>query len=92
MLGAGVHHGEYTLDLFQRELAMKDVRHAVDEHSLWFTPAEWLHQSIIPEARREWVGSVVGCVLHRRLAEVYIASLRQRQREGVAVIAPRGNL
>jgi hypothetical protein len=63
-----IHHIKHLPDLLERELGMEDVRHAIDEDALRFTPPEWLHQPLRPEPGSEGVLTVGRRVFHGGLA------------------------
>src|SRR6266516_4861262 len=73
-------------------MGVEDIRHAVNEDPSRFAPVKWLLEPRLPESRGERVGSIRRRVLDGNPAEISVPYFRLRKGEGVAVIAPLGDL
>jgi len=75
------------LDHLDREVGMKDIRHAVDEDSQWSLPAKWILQAVLPETWCKGILAVRCGVADRELTQVDIARTAVRNDLRVAVVA-----
>src|SRR5215216_3548009 len=70
-----MYRSEDAADLCEREVRVKDVRHAVDEHAPRVAPAKRNIEAFLPEPRCERVRAIPRRVLHGQMLQVGLTRL-----------------